>query len=185
MFEDRHRALKRWERARQLAGLEKDPVIRGPVARCRTRVPAGDSEGSIPVYIIQIFAQDLVCVKACEDPAPVGAPATYWVVRGGIRWEEYLPLVARQYRLGMPVPEPFRPVRKLGGELVARLEALPTTYLPEVFRKLREGGLLPRLEPLSQANCPSCLAWDQLRSLFQDFREGGLRSFEPEGGAQG
>jgi hypothetical protein len=185
VFEDRHRALKRWERARQLAGLEKDPVIRGPAARCRTSVPAGDLEAWVPVYIVQIFAQDLVCVKACEEPAPPGAPSAYWLVRGGIRWEEYLPLVARQYRLGMPVPESFRPLRKLGGELVARLEALPATSLPEVFGKLREAGLLPRLEPLSQANCPSCLTWDQMRSLFQDFTEGGPRSPEPAGGTQG
>jgi hypothetical protein len=122
---------------------------------------------------VEIFAKDLVCVKACEDPAPEGLPGPYWLVRGGISWENYLPRIVGHYRLGLPVPLAFRPVRKLGGELLARLETLPREALPEVFAKMRARGLLPVLHVLSQATCPSCLAWDRMRALFQDFKEDG------------
>lgn len=174
MFEDRHRALKRWERARQLAVLEREPEISGPAALCRVKGPAREGTGPevrIPVYIVQIFAKDLACVKACEEPPPAGAPGPFWLVREGITWTEYLPLVVRHYRAGLPVPEPFRPARKLGGELLSRLESLPPASLPEVFAKMREAGLLPSLATLSQANCPPCLAWDNLRAVFQDFKD--------------
>lgn len=169
MFDDRHRSLKRWERARQLAALEKEPELVGPAAPCRLQVPSGQAL-RIPVFIVEIFAKDLVCVKACAEPGPPEAPGPFWLVRNGIDWAEYLPQVIRHYRAGIPVPAPFRPVRKIGGELVSRLESLPAVSLLEVFAKMREGGLLPPARPLTQANCPSCLPWDRIRSLFQDFR---------------
>lgn len=171
MMDDRHRALKRWERARQYATLEKDPVLCGPAALCRIKaVPEGAAESCIPVFIVEIFTKDLACVKTCEEPAPQGVPGPYWLVRGGIRWEDYLIRIVSHYRLGMAVPVPFRPLRKLGGELVSRLESLPGNSLEEVFAKMRESGLLPTLQPLSQSNCPSTLPWDQMRALFQDFK---------------
>jgi hypothetical protein len=169
MFDDRHRALKRWERARQWAALEKEPELVGPAASCRFKRPTGGSD-RIPVFIVEIFAKDLVCVKTCAEPCPPDAPGPFWLVRDGIDWAEYLPRVIRHYRVGLPVPVPFRPLRKIGGELVSRLESLPTASLPEVFGKMREGGLLPRAQPLTQATCPSCLPWDRIRSLFQDFK---------------
>ena len=124
----------------------------------------------IPVFIVEIFAKDLVCVKACAEPRPQDAPGPYWLVREAIDWAEYLPQVVRHYRAGLPVPVPFRPSRKLGGELVSRLESLPAASLPGVFGKMREGGLLPKAQPLTQATCPAGLPWDRIRSLFQDFR---------------
>lgn len=163
--------MKRWERARQLATLERDPVLIGPAAHCRVPGEAGGGETRIPVFIVEIFTKDLACVKACEEPTPPGLPGPYWLVRGGIRWDDYLTRVVGHYRSGAPVPVPFRPRRKLGGELVARLAALPGATLPEVFARLRESGLLPPLLPLAQANCPACLPWDQLRALFLDFKD--------------
>lgn len=163
--------MKRWERARQLATLDRDPVLTGPPAHCRVDAGHGETQARIPVFIVEIFPKDLVCVKSCEDPAPAGVPGPFWLVRGGIEWSEYLPRVVVHYRLGHPVPPPFRPLRKLGGDLVSHLEALPGKSLPEVFEKMRGSGLLPQLQPLTQANCPSCLAWEQMRALFRDYKE--------------
>lgn len=189
MMDERHLAMKRWERARQRAVLEREPVLRGPAAICRVRNPvlglAETAEREIPVFIVEIFAKDLVCVKACEEPAPVETPAPFWMVRGGISWTAYLPRIVGQYRLGLPVPPPFQPRRKLGGELIARLESLPAALLPEVFAKLREAGLLPTPRLLSQATCPSILAWDRMRSLFQDFREDAGTREDEKGPTQG
>ena len=170
MMDERHRSLKRWERARQYATLEKDPVLAGPAALCRIKSAATDTESWIPVFIVEIFSKDLACVKACEEPSPAGVPGPYWLVRGGIRWEDYLLRIVSHYRSGMAVPVPFRPIRKLGGELVSRLEAIPGASLPEVFGKMRDSGLLPALRTLSQANCPPTMPWDQMRALFQDFK---------------
>lgn len=171
MMDGRHLALKRWERARQRAVLDREPILTGPAALCRAKTNSGDADAWIPVFIVEIFAKDLACVKACEEPAPVILPGPFWLVRGGIRWEDYLPSIVVRYRLGHPVPPPFQPRRKLGGELLSRLGALPAANLPEVFEKMREGGLLPSLPLLSQATCPSALPWDRIRSLFQDFQE--------------
>lgn len=169
MLDDRHLALKRWERARQLSALEREPVLSGPAAMCR--FPGEGTEVRIPVFIVELFAKDLACVKVCEEPPPGGSAKSYWLVRGGVQWVEYLPKIVDRYRQGAPLPSPFRPRRKLAGDLVARLAALPGSALPEVFASLREAGLLPPLLPLTRESCPACLPWDQLRAYFLDFKD--------------
>jgi hypothetical protein len=169
MMDEKHRALKRWERARQMASLSREMEEAGPAAPCLVRGSKGEIQ-SVSVFILEIFSQDLVCVKSILDTPLEGAPALYWLVRGGIDWVGYLPRIVLHYRQGLKVPRPFRPIRKLGGELVARLEAVPPRELPKVFEHLRASGLLPAARPLSQETCPPCLAWDRMRSLFQDFK---------------
>ncbi len=168
--DDRHLALKRWERARQLAALEREPVLSGPAAMCRFPGAGAEAEVLIPVFIVDLFAKDLACIKVCEEPPPGGSGKSYWLVRGGVQWVEFLPKIVDRYRLGAPLPGPFRPRRKLAGDLVSRLSALPGSNLPEVFASLREAGLLPPLLPLTRGNCPPCLPWDQLRAYFLDFK---------------
>lgn len=168
MEDERHRALKRWERARQLAGVRADPDLTGPPAHCRI-IAKGDAPDRIAVYVVALFAKDLVCVKACREPVPGGMPYSWWLVRGGIRWEEYLPGIVRHYAAGLTVPAPFIPVRKIGSEIVAHLASLPGTALPAVFDKLRESGLLPALPGLSRETCPAALPWENIRACFQDF----------------
>ena len=168
MRDERHMAMKRWERARQLATLERDPVLNGPAALCR--FPGGAEDIRIPVFIVEIFTQDLACVKVCEEPAPSGLAGPFWLVRGGIQWEEYLPKVVDRYRQGAATPFPFRPLRKLGGELVARLAALPASALPEVFAALREAGLLPRLASLDAGELPVLPALGSATGPFPGFQ---------------
>ena len=170
MMDERHRALKRWERARQFATLGREMEEVGPAAACLVRDPAGGTQ-AVSVFILEIFSKDLVCVKSTRETPLETAPALYWLVRGGIDWTAYLPHIVLHYRQGLKVPRPFRPLRKLGGELVARLCELPPRELPKVFDQLRVSGLLPAARLLSQETCPPCLAWDRMRALFQDFRE--------------
>jgi hypothetical protein len=164
-----HRALKRWEKAKQMASVRAEPVLAGPAALCRVRTREGDTD-RIPVFVAFLFAKDLVCVKAVREPVPEGVPGPWWLVRGGIRWEEYLGGIVRHYGLGLPVPLPFKPLRKIGSEIVSHLGSLPGTALPPVFAKLRETGLLPDLPALSRETCPETLPWENLRACFQDFQ---------------
>lgn len=170
MSAEDHGALKRWERARQMSGLVHDPPMAGPPAWCRIRPLAG-GPSEIPVFILEIFNPDLVCVKACAEPAPTAMPGPIWMVRGGISWEDYLPGVVDHYRAGLPVPQPFKPRKKIAPVLLDHLKALPREKLPEVFLKMREEGMLPALPGLTKHTCPVYLPWAQLRAHFQDFRE--------------
>ncbi len=171
MIDDRHRALKRWERARQMSGLEADPELSGPLAWCRVRSKSQDPEEKLRVYVVRIFAKDFVCVRAHVEPIPEGLPGPCWLVRGGIRWDEFLRGIVQHYRSGLSVPEPFHPVRKIGAEIITRMESLPDRELAAVFAKLREVGMLPGLQPLSRTTCPTALPWENLRACFQDFQE--------------
>jgi hypothetical protein len=171
MDEDRHKALKRWERARQFEGLRKDTDLTGPAAWCRFKSVMDVGVARLPVFILQVFEKDFVCVKACHEPVPAGVPGAYWIVAGGIEWGEYLPGLLRHYRSGLSVPPPFSPNRKISEELLTHLEALPGKELPAVFQELRKAGLLPPLLALTRATCPPMLPWESLRSLFQDFRK--------------
>lgn len=169
MSDDSHRALKRWEKAKQMASVRGEAELAGPAALCRVKTRDGDQE-RIPVFVATLFAKDLACVKAVREPVPEGVPGVWWLVRGGILWEEYLRGIVRHYSLGLVVPHSFRPVRKIGSEIVSHLGALPDTALPQVFDKLRDSGLLPRLPDLSRETCPETLPWENIRACFQDFQ---------------
>lgn len=167
MSDERHRALKRWERAKQMAAVRAEPELTGPPAWCR--VKGIDKEARFPVYIVSMYAKDLTCVKSCRETVPDGIRGQWWLVRGGIRWDEFLRGIVRHYRVGLPVPGPFRPVRKIGSQIVDQLETLPDSALPPVFDKMRETGLLPALSILSRETCPQALPWEDIRACFQDF----------------
>jgi hypothetical protein len=173
MMDDGHRALKRFERARQLAGVRADPELRGPLAQCRIRGPEG-TPGTIPVYVVALFAGGFAYVKAAHEPVPQGVPATAWMVRGGIRMDAWLRDCVRHWRAGLRVPAPMSPVRKLPSALLVKLEELPDSALAEVFAKLRETGLLPVWPAVTRETCPPGLVWDGLRARFQDFAGEGL-----------
>lgn len=170
MSDDSHRALKRWEKAKQMASVRGEAELAGPAALCRIKARQGDQD-RIPVFVVTPFARDLTCVKAIREPVPEGVPGPWWLVRGGIRWEEYLRSIVRHYSLGLVVPHSFRPVRKIGSEIVSHLVTLPDTALTQVFDKLRESGLLPRLSELSRETCPETLPWENIRACFQDFQD--------------
>lgn len=175
MQDEGHRALKRWERARQMAGIRSEPELSGPIAHCRIRGVAGSPE-TIQVHVIALFAGDFAFVKALREPAPEGVPGPEWMVRGGLDWERFLRDVVRHYRAGLRVPVPLAPLRKLPGELLDRMHALPDRSLPEVFSKLRETGLLPFWPVLARETCPPGLPWEDMRARFQDFAGPGPRA---------
>ncbi len=185
MIEDRHRGLKRWEKARQMAGLAANPELVGPLAWCRVRtaqVGSGVGEttpGNTRVYILRIFTKDLVAVHVPTELVPKGLPGPCWLVRGGIDWPIYLREIVRQYAMGRPVPESFRPRRKIPAEIIRNLQSLPDRDLPAVFAKMRDSGLLPSLPILDKSNCPTPLIWDNLRADFQDFHEDSLIKDNP------
>lgn len=170
MSDEGHRALKRWEKARQWAAMQSDPDLVSPPAWCLVKTASDAATDRILVYIVDLFAGDLTCVKACREDAYPGYPGGYWLVRGGIRWEEYLRGIVRHYSLGLAVPTPFRPLRKIGSEIIDQLSALPDAGLCPVFAKLRDSGLLPPMPVLGRDNCPQALAWETIRGSFQDFQ---------------
>jgi hypothetical protein len=169
MLEDGHRALKRWERARQLEGLRQEAESAGPLVWCRIR--ADGAPDRIPVHLLALFEGDFAYVRAAGEAAPPGVPGPAWLARGAIEWETYLPLIIRHYGMGRPVPGAFAPIRKLPRELLEKLGNLPHGALPAVFAKLRSEGLLPALPALARGTCPPGLPWEDLRARFQDFRD--------------
>lgn len=169
MMDEGHRALKRFERARQLAGVRAEPELCGPLAQCRI---LGSEAGTFPVHVVALFAGGFAYVKAAREPVPEGVPATAWMVRQGIRLEAFLRDCVRHYRAGLRVPAPLAPMRKLPADLLAKLERLPDSALPEVFAKLRDSGLLPAWPHLTKETCPPGLPWEGLRARFQDFAAG-------------
>ena len=173
MADDRHGALKRWEKARQWAAMrsEADLVLAGPPAWCRVKTAAGDPAERLQVFVVLVFSGDLSLVKIHREPFPDGLPGPYWLARQGILWPEYLPEVVRYYRSDLEVSEPFRLKKKIGATLLDRLAALPANWLPGVFTKMRESGILPGCKPLTKLTCPSVLVWENRKSFFQDFKE--------------
>ena len=168
MSDDRHKALKRWERAQQMSVIRAEPELSGPFAFCRINSPQGPER--IPVYVVSLFTKDLVCVKSSKESVPEGVPGQWWLVRGGINWDAFLRSVVRHYTLGLPVPTPFKPSHKIAADIVSHLQALPDSALVAVFNKMRETGLLPALPVLSKETCPHALPWENIRAFFQDFQ---------------
>lgn len=173
MIEDRHRDLKRWERATQLSGIESELVLSGPLAWCLVHGQPGTAPEKIRVYILKIFAKDFVCVRAHIEPIPASLLKPIWLERGGIEWPAYLKEIVTHYRLGLPVPSDFEPVKKMGIDLVMQLEMNAVEDLPVVFQKMREANLLPTLPTLSKTACPPELPWENLKAFFQDFSGSG------------
>ena len=191
MIEDSHRALKRWERAKQFSALESDPVLSSPLAWCKVKAdeasgdeasgdePSGDqglgeSEATtelIRVYIVKLFVKDFVCVKAHLELLPNSVHAPVWLVRGGIDWPHYLKEIVSHYQQGLSVPENFKPVKKITAELLTKLGENAEEDLPLVFEKLREAGVLKPLETLSKDTVPLSLPWNNLKAFFQDFNQ--------------
>jgi hypothetical protein len=168
MLDEGHRALKRWERSRQLEGLRQEPEEAGPLAWCRVRATEGPDR--VPVRLLALFTGDFAYVRTVGEAAPPGVPGPAWLTRGALEWEDFLRRILLQYSLGRAVPAAFAPVRKLPSELIDRLRGLPDRVLPEIFSKLRGEGLLPGLPALSRASCPPGLPWEDLRARFQDFK---------------
>lgn len=167
-MDEGHRALKRYERARQLAGVRADPDLCGPLAHCRVR-GGPDTPATVQVHVVALFAGGFAWVRAAREPVPEGVPGTEWMVRGGLRMEAFLRDCVRHYKAGLRVPAPMAPVRKLPADLLARFDLLPDSALLEVFAKLRQCGLLPTLPALTRETCPPGAPWEGLRARFQDF----------------
>ena len=55
MIDDSHRGIKRWEKARQYAGLSNDPELSAPLAPCRIHSDDFKSEKKINVYILRVY----------------------------------------------------------------------------------------------------------------------------------
>ncbi len=169
MIDESHRGLKRWEKARQYAGLNTDPELSAPLASCRIDSENIQSPQKTMVFILRVYLKDFVCVHVPLEKIPAGIPGPCWLVRGGIEWPSYLRTVILHYKNGLSVPESFQPLRKIPSGLIQKFNELSDAQLPDIFNKMRESGFLPRLLQLDKTTCPMQLPWDQMRSHFQDF----------------
>ena len=169
MIDENHRGLKRWEKARQYAGLSTDPELSAPLASCRIDSEDTHPQKKMMVFILRVYLKDFVCVHIPLEKIPEGIPGPCWLVRGGIDWPSYLRTVILHYKNGLSVPESFQPIRKIPGDLIQKFDELSDAQLPDIFNKMRESGFLPRLMELNKNSCPAQLPWDLARSHFQDF----------------
>ncbi len=171
MLDERHLALKRWERAQQFAGLERESQGLGPSVTCRIRINGSGTPAEMnwDVFLVEQFSAGFACVQTVLEPIPPDLPGPVWLVRGAIDWGAYLRKIGIYYRAGREVPACFNPNRKLGSEILRRIDQLPDSELPGVFSKLREAGLLPTLRAFTRDTCPNSLPWEKMRAYFQDF----------------
>ncbi len=139
----------------------------GPLVNCRYRV--ADEEIQVPVYLLRLFQGGLTCVLLADPLNHPGMPEC-WMLRDGIDFPTYLRVIVLYYRIGKRVPGQFRPLRKIPPLIVENLVRVANHDLPAVFHELRKAGFLPILPSLTQKTCPVEIPWEQIRSLFQDFR---------------
>ena len=167
--EQNYDQIKRWEKAEQLKTLYSE-TFSGPLANCAYRDISGIIL-TVPVFIVQLYQKDLCCVKPCLELSPLLNVPPYWIMRQGIDWTIYLPMVLQAYKVGKPVPRDFFPRQKISEALLAQCEKLPPKHLPETFVKMRESGLLPALEILDKGNYPKQMSWANRKLYYQDFSE--------------
>ncbi len=167
--EDNYAQIKRWEKSQQLKTLQNENFS-GPLALCPYRDHSGEIV-SLPVFIVRMYQKELCCVKPCLVHSPLLQIPPYWITRQGIDWENYLPAILKAYRYDAEVPSDFVPLRKISETLLANFEKLLPRQLPEVFQKMRDNGLLRKLDPLLQNTYPSVLNWANRKMYFQDFRK--------------
>lgn len=135
-----------------------------------------------------MFSGDLMVVRylnvpglsglsGLPDPAagdPAAAPgldlAGVRVVRGGVPWERWTPLILTAWRNGAPVPDPFRPLRRVPPQWLDQALAASPADQRAFLDKLRAAGLLPPLKPVTPEAVASWLRWDEMRARLVDAR---------------
>jgi hypothetical protein len=180
--QERHYSLKRWERGAQRAAWARRAAERStPPLPCPWRAVPEDPLVELPAHVLALFRGDLVVVRfltlpgrpAAEQGPDTGVEsAGIRVIRGGIPWERWSPLILTAWKNNAPVPEPFRLRRRLPPQWLDQALAAPVADQAAFLAALRTGGFLPALKVVTPEAVAAWLRWDEMRARLIDLEAG-------------
>lgn len=175
--QDKHQNLKRWERATQRSAWKtRAQESAAPPLPCPWRDPGVPFDPAAPLEygparVLALFEGGLALVRFTGHLEAVGGVR---VLRGALPWEQWTPVILRAWRAGAPVPDPFRPLRRLPPQWLEQALGGSAADQKAFFDRLRAAGILKPWTKISAAGVAPWLAWDEARSRFLDFaKEGG------------
>ncbi len=164
---EKHLRLKRADRAAQRAAWKRrgreESLTPMP---CPWRETPETPVVFRPAKVLAHFAGDLWLVRftgGLEERAGIR------LLRGGIPWVEWGPHLLRAYAGGLPVPEPFRPLRRLPPDWLEKAASWGVSDQKAFFEELRKQGLLPAAREITPEGVEAWLRWDEVRPRFMDF----------------
>lgn len=172
--QDRHASLKRWERgAQRAAWSQRASESLAPPLPCPWRERPADASTLRPARVLALFSGELGVVRflhRVDDATGEGTEAGIRVIRGGIPWEQWAAVILTAWRNAAPVPDPFRLRQRLPPQWLEQALAASPADQAAFLAKLREGGLLPPLRPVSPEAVASWLRWDEMRGRLIDLK---------------
>jgi hypothetical protein len=124
-----------------------------------------------PAHILALFAGELTIVRF-PHVLSSGAEAGIRVVRGGLPWEQWCPVVLTAWRHAAPVPEPFRLRRRLPPQWLDQAVLWSPADQQAFMTKLRDSGLMAPLSAVTPEAVAPWLRWDEMRARLIDAKEG-------------
>jgi hypothetical protein len=167
--QDKHQSLKRWEKfAQKSAWKQRGKEREITPLPCPWRSSPSDPISFGPAHVHVFFEGGLMLVRFVGH---LEATAGIRVLRGGIPWELWCPILLGAYQAGAPVPDPFRPRRRIPAPWIEQvLKATPDDQ-KSFFERLRLAGFLQPVFKISAEGVAPWLRWDEIRSRFLDFAE--------------
>ncbi len=180
--QERHFSLKRWERGAQRAAWAKRAAERATLPLpCPWRATPEDPVTYLPAYVLALFRDDLAVVRFAtlpgrlsteqDDEASGVESAGIRVIRGGLPWERWSPMILTAWKNAAPVPEPFRLRRRLPPQWLDQALAATSREQAAFLAALRTGGLLPALKIVTPEAVATWLRWDEMRARLIDARD--------------
>jgi hypothetical protein len=168
--QDRHFSLKRWERgAQRAAWSQRSSESLSPPLPCPWRLTADDVVALRPAQVLAHFEGDLWVVRFSHT-LESGAEAGVRVLRGGIPWDRWCPVILAAWANAAPVPEPFRLRRRLPPQWLEQAQTWSPGEQHAFLIKLRDAGLLAPLRPVSPDAVAPWLRWDEMRARLIDVK---------------
>jgi hypothetical protein len=168
--QDRHLSLKRFERgAQRVAWSKRAAEQSAPPLPCPWRASPESPVLLRQAHVLALFAGDLALVRFPGLSDNQGEAGGLRVLRGGIPWDQWCPVLLTAYRNATPVPEPFRPRLRLPPQWPEQALGWKVEDQRRFFEKLREGGTLPPLKKITAEAVAPWLQWDELRQRLMDF----------------
>lgn len=167
--QDRHLSMKRWERGAQRAAWKVRAVDHAaPPLPCLWRASAGATRELRAAHLLALFSGELALVRFADRAR---AADGIRLVRGGIPWEQWGPVILRAWLDGTPVPAPFRALRRLPSDWLEKAVEWNPAEQRAFFDKLREAGVLPPLHKVGAEALAPWLRWEDARAHLLDFTQ--------------
>lgn len=197
--QDRHGSLKRWERGAQRAAWSRRAQDAGAAPwPCPWRATSEAADGAPilrPAHILALFTGELAVVRFVSGNVAVGNVAFggatsggatgdleggtgsasrvpgdgLRVLRGALPWETWSALALNAWRHAAPVPEPFRPRRRIPPIWLDQALGWSPADQRLFLDKLRASGALPPLRPVTAEAVAPWLRWEEMRARLMDF----------------